>query len=72
MEYSVDLIKSMADIFSDYNYMSEIFSDFIVKTANYLILRGDISNLMPFRGNLSVIKHQSLYFRILAWFWHVP
>jgi len=35
--------------------MPEIFSGFIVKTANYLILSGDILNLMPFRGKLSVI-----------------
>jgi len=42
------IIKSKADIFSDYNFMSETFSGFIAEIANYLILSGNISNFKPF------------------------
>ncbi len=42
------LIKFKADIFSDYYYMPEIFSGFIVEIANYLILSGDILNFKAF------------------------
>jgi len=42
------LVKFKADIFSDYNFMSEIFSGLLVEIANYPILSGDISNFQPF------------------------
>jgi hypothetical protein len=40
--------KFEADIFSDYNLLSEIFSGLIVEIANYIILSDDISNYKDF------------------------